>query len=209
MEIKKYRHACLVLTKNHESLVIDPGGWSDDFVVPGNVVGVVVTHEHADHFDLTKLRDIVAKNPTVYIYAHVDIIAQLAELTERGIAVSVGEDHQAGSFSLRFTGGSHATIHPAYPVPANLGVIVDNGALYYPGDSFILPGCTVTTLAVPASAPWMKLAEAMDFIVAVKPARYFPTHDAILSTAGRNLTQTWLDKAAQSVNASLVTFAES
>ena len=48
MEIKKYRHACLVLTKNTESLVIDPGYWSNDLVVPEKVAGVIVTHEHGE-----------------------------------------------------------------------------------------------------------------------------------------------------------------
>jgi L-ascorbate metabolism protein UlaG (beta-lactamase superfamily) len=198
MEIKKYRHACLVLTKNNESLVIDPGGWSDDFVVPENVVGVVVTHEHGDHFDLSKLREILAAHPSIYIYAHVDIVAQLGDLTERGVPVSVGEETQVGSFSLRFTGGTHATIHPDYPVCANLGVLVDGGELYYPGDSFALPGCAINTLAVPASAPWMKIAEAMDFITTVKPKTCFPTHNAILSEQGHALANNWLSKAAES-----------
>lgn len=200
MEITKYRHACLVLTKDTESLVIDPGGWSNDFVVPENVVGVVVTHEHGDHFDLEKLREIITKNPSAYIYAHVDIIAQLADLTERGVAVTAGEEKQVGAFALRFTGGTHATIHPDYPVCANLGVIVDNGELYYPGDSFALPNCAVKTLAVPCSAPWMKIAEAMDFITAVKPEACFPTHNALLSSEGHELAKAWLTKAANAVN---------
>ena len=201
MEIKKYRHACLVLTKDNESLVIDPGGWSNNFVVPENVVGVVVTHEHGDHFDLKKLREIVAKNPSAYIYAHVDIIAQLEDLTEKGVPVSAGEEIRVGDFALRFTGGTHATIHPDYPVCANLGVIVDEGELYYPGDSFVLPNCTVKTLAVPASAPWMKIAEAMDFIKAVKPETCFPTHNVLLSSEGHDLTKAWLGRAAESVEA--------
>lgn len=199
MEIKKYRHACLVLTKHNQSLVVDPGEWSTDFVSPENVVGVVVTHEHGDHFNLEKLREIVVKNPSAYIYAHVDIIAQLDNIAEKCIPVAVGQEIQAGDFSLRFTGGMHATIHPDYPVPANLGVVVDNGELYYPGDSYTLPGCSVKTLAVPASAPWMKMSEAMDFIVAVKPKTCFPTHDVLLSPEGHALAAAWLTRAAESI----------
>ena len=55
MNISKFTHACVVLEKNNQSLVIDPGGWSQNLQIPENVVGIVVTHEHADHFDLANL----------------------------------------------------------------------------------------------------------------------------------------------------------
>lgn len=196
MEITKYKHACVVLTKNNQSLVIDPGEWSDDFIVPENVIGAVVTHEHSDHFDLKKLTAIIAKNPKAYIYAHVSIIAQLGELP--GLAVKVGATEKIGDFTARFVGGTHAGIHPDFSVPVNLGVIVDDGAFYYPGDSYTVPNCAVEVLAVPASAPWMKVAEAMDFITAVKPHRCFPTHNTLLSAEGHALTNSWLEKAASS-----------
>lgn len=203
MEITKFKHACLVLTKNNQSLVIDPGEWSDDFVTPTNTVGVVITHEHGDHFDLMKLRDILHRNPETYIFAHVSVIAQLQDLTPQGTAVSPGDTRQAGEFTLHFTGGDHASIHRDYPVPPNIGILVDDGELYYPGDSFTLPGRPVETLAVPASAPWLCTADAMDFIASVRPAACFPTHNVLLSPLGHKLTNTWLEKAASTINAKL------
>lgn len=199
MEIRKFRHACLELTKDSVSLVIDPGGWSTDFEPNNKTIGVVITHEHADHFDKAQLQKILEKNPDMCIYAHVDIIAQLDDFTGKKQVVAVGETITVGLFSLRFTGGMHATIHPDYPVCANLGVIIDDGQLYYPGDSYTLPDCEVETLAVPASAPWMKMSEAMDFIVAVRPKVCFPTHNALLSPEGHQLAQAWLEKAAEKV----------
>lgn len=201
MDIRKFRHACLELTKDNQSLVIDPGGWSTDFKPSDKIIGVVVTHEHGDHFDKTQLQKILERNPEVCIYAHVDIIAQLDDFVGKKLSVTAGETVSAGPFSLRFTGGTHATIHPDYPVCANLGVVIDDGELYYPGDSFALPECNVETLVVPASAPWMKMSEAMDFITAVKPKTCFPTHNALLSAEGQQLTNAWLGKAAGSVNA--------
>lgn len=202
MDIQKFKHACLVLTKDNQSLVIDPGSWSDDFVCPETVVGVVITHEHADHFNLEKLKEIITKNPNAHVYAHVDIIAQLDTIADIGITVASGNTVTVGNFSPHFTGGTHATIHPNYPVPANLGVVVDDGELYYPGDSFVVPNCPVKTLAVPASAPWLKASEAMDFIMTVKPKTCFPTHNILLSTQGQSLVDTWLKKAADSVGSS-------
>ena len=206
MQIQKFRHACLELTKDNSSLVIDPGGWSTDFEPNDHTIGVVITHEHGDHFDKAQLQKIVAANPEVCIYAHVDIIAQLDDLTVKKQAVAVGETVGVGPFSLRFTGGTHATIHPDYPVCANIGIVVNDGELYYPGDSFALPDCEVETLAVPASAPWMKMSEAMDFITAVKPKTCFPTHNALLSPEGQQLADTWLTKTADNAGATYQEF---
>lgn len=189
------------LTKDNASLVIDPGSWSTDFEPNDHTIGVVITHEHGDHFDKAQLQKILGENPEVCIYAHVDIIAQLDDFTGKKQSVAVGETVKVGTFSLRFTGGTHATIHPDYPVCANLGVVVDDGKLYYPGDSYALPNCEVETLAVPASAPWMKMSEAMDFITAVKPKTCFPTHDILLSDEGHELAAAWLGRAADKVGA--------
>lgn len=187
------------LTKDNLSLVIDPGGWTKDYEPNDHTIGVVITHEHADHLDKAQLNNILEKNSEVCIFAHVDIIAQLDDFEGKKQAVSVGETVTVGPFSLRFTGGTHAHIHPDYPVPANLGVIVDEGKLYYPGDSYALPECDVEMLAVPASAPWMKMSEAMDFITAIKPKTCFPTHDILLSEEGHLLANTWLEKVAEKV----------
>lgn len=199
MEIRKYRHSCLVIAKNNQSIIIDPGSWTTDLQIPKDTVGIIVTHEHADHFDIDRLKEIINKNPSVYIYAHVDVIAQLGEMSRYGRSVAANETVNIGNFIVTLTGGHHAIIHPDHPVCANLGILVDNGELYYPGDSFDLPGCTIKTLAVPASAPWMKISEAMDFITAVKPETCFPTHNALLSAEGHALAAAWLTKAADNV----------
>lgn len=201
MNIRKFRHSCLVLEKDGQSLVIDPGEWSTDFIVPENVVGVIVTHEHGDHFSLGWLQNIVATNPDAVIYAHADVTAKIPDLATT--AVTSGETKQIGNFAVQFTGGQHATIHPDYPVCANLGVYVDNGALYYPGDSFVPAPDPVETLAVPAAAPWLKIAEAMDFFAATKPKKYLLTHDAVLSPEGQAVAAAWLARTAETIGATL------
>jgi uncharacterized membrane protein YpjA len=54
----------------------------------------------------------------------------------------------------------------------------------HPGDSFYLPFTTVEVLAIPAAAPWMKLSESVDYLRSVEPAKAFPIHQAVLSSAG-------------------------
>lgn len=191
-------HACFVVEKGGQRIVVDPGVWSTDFVVPENVAAVVVTHEHPDHLDPEKLKAILAASPAAVIYAHKAVVAKIEGLKAQ--AVASGETVPVGEFILRFTGGEHAVIHTSYPVVANLGVIIDD-ALYYPGDSFVPPSAVVHTLALPVSAPWMKISESMDFLAAVKPMRVFPTHDAILSGTGQQLVDRMLTTVAESINA--------
>ena len=198
MNITKYNHACIVIEKGGQRLVIDPGVWSDDFVVPENVVGIVITHEHPDHMDPTKIKAIIERSPDSVIYAHTDVLAKLDGHTTH--AVAAGEIVTVDSFTLRFTGGQHAVIHPSYPGVANRGVNIDD-ARYYPGASFSLPEAAVHTLALPVAAPWMKISEAMDFLEAVKPINVFPTHDAILSQTGQELVDRMLTATATQTGA--------
>ena len=45
-------------------------------------------------------------------------------------------------------------------------------------------GVDVGTLAAPLGAPWLKIGEAMDFVLAIAPRRAFGTHDMTLSVIG-------------------------
>lgn len=198
MNIVKFRHACLVVEKDGQFLVIDPGEWSTDFVVPNAVAGVIVTHQHSDHFSPEKLREIAVKNPGVKMYAHHEVASQAPDLPMVG--VDAGETRQIGNFTVTFTGGEHARVFPEKPVCANLGVVLDGGELYYPGDSLVVPNLEIKTLALPISAPWLKLSEALDFLVAVKPKEVIATHDALLSSEGQAVTAAWLTRTAESAN---------
>lgn len=199
MKITKYAHACFVVEHDNESLVVDPGDWSNDFVIPNNVVAVMITHEHGDHLDKGNLQQIVDKNPSVMIIAHEGIVPLLEGFNTR--AVVPNEGTKIGTFELEFFGGQHALITPDWqPVP-NLGVLI-NEHLYYPGDSFTIPeGNDVEVLALPAAAPWMKISEAIAFLQAVKPKLAFPTHDAILSDVGKKSADKWLGSAAKEIGA--------
>lgn len=199
MKVTKYEHACFTIENEGKLLVIDPGGWTTTLGTPENIVGIVITHEHADHFDPAMLAALIAQNPDATIISHGDIITQLDNSLPRR-AVKPGDSMSVGPFRLEFFGGQHATIHPNIPTIANLGVLI-NEAIYYPGDSFVRPDKTVTALALPVAAPWLKISEAMDFLTDVKPTVTFPTHDAILSDQGKGLVDRLLSPVAATIGA--------
>lgn len=198
MEMTKFAHACFSVEKNNQTIIVDPGNWTDDLVIPPNVVGVVITHEHDDHCDRELLADIFNANPKARLYAHKDVTDQLTHFPTQ--SVQAGETVQVGDFALTFVGGEHAVIDSTMEPLANLGVLIDK-TLYYPGDSFSLPNQPVETLAVPASAPWMKFSEAADFIRSIKPTQVFPTHDALLSDVGKQLADSMLGDVCADVGA--------
>jgi L-ascorbate metabolism protein UlaG (beta-lactamase superfamily) len=198
MKLTKYGHACAVLEERGKKLVIDPGAFSDEFGDVNNVVAVVVTHEHADHCEPRNLEKIAAANPGVKMLAPADVVKQLEKLPVTAIT---GGDHvEVGPFKLQFFGERHAEIHPIFPRPQNIGVLVNDGAVYYPGDSFTLPEGPVKALLAPVSAPWLKIGETIEFVDAVKPSMCIPTHNALLSELGSSLTEMWLKSTCEKHN---------
>ncbi len=104
---------------------------------------------------------------------------------------------EVGAFTLRFFGGTHAVIHSSIPTIDNVGVLV-NDTFYYPGDSYAVPeGVEVGTLAAPLGAPWLKIGDAIDYVLAVKPRRAFGTHDMTLSVIGKNMHRQRLQWATE------------
>ena len=183
MRVTKHEHATLRLEQNGETLIVDPGGFTPPLRDLQNVVAVVITHEHGDHWSQEHLDAIRAVSPGVPVFAPEGAASAINDPAVH--VVAPGDEATAGSFTLRFFGGRHAVIHESLPVVDNVGVLI-NDELYYPGDSYAVPeGVDVKTLAAPLGAPWLKISEAIDFVLAVAPRRAFGTHDMTLSAIGQ------------------------
>jgi L-ascorbate metabolism protein UlaG (beta-lactamase superfamily) len=195
MRVTKYEHAALRIEVAGSALIIDPGTFTTPLEDLGSVVGVVLTHEHADHWSADHLDRILAATGGVPIFAPEGVALAAAgyDIT----VVQPGDTVTLGEFRLEFFGGRHAVIHDSIPVVDNVGVLV-NDAFYYPGDSYTVPkGADVQLLSAPVGAPWLKIGEAMDFVLAVKPRRSFATHDMTLSVAGRDMGRARLKWATE------------
>ena len=190
MKLTKLEHAALILELSGKKLYIDPGSFTIALTGTANAVAVVITHEHADHWTPEQLGRIVEMNSDLRIFAPAGVARAIAAVNAdlEVTTVQAGDTVLVAPFTLRFFGATHAVIHESIPVIDNVGVLV-NDELYYAGDAFTIPeGVEVGTLAVPAAAPWMKLSEAMDYVLALKPKRSFTTHEMLLSRAGKELS---------------------
>ena len=154
MRLTKYTHSCIRLDDGSGALVIDPGTFSETQLAVAGVHAVLITHEHADHLDAPALLAAAKADPSLQVWAPASVALSLGVLGDRVTAVGPGESFSAGGFSVRTFGGLHALIHPLIAPPvANVGYLVE-GAVYHPGDSFMVPPVPVETLLIPIHAPW-------------------------------------------------------
>ena len=204
--LTKFAHSCFTLTINGQSLVVDPGVYTDDFAMPQQVAAVLITHAHPDHCSPALIKRIMQAFPKAEIISVHDIIVDSTTISlpegtisvRHAIAAVPGDTYQIGPFTLEFFGGEHAAVSPDIPRLHNLAALI-NDRIYYPGDSFALPQRPIDVLALPVAAPWLKFSEVRSFLQAVAPRLAFPIHDAILSNAGKGLIDTLCTAAAAKV----------
>lgn len=190
MRLIKYGHACVRLEKDGRALVIDPGAWSERAALNG-ADAVLVTHEHPDHLDPGALLAARQVNPGLAVHAPAEVAAQLAGAGVDAVStVEPGSTFEVAGFPVRTVGERHAFVYGGLPDIPNLGYLIEG--IYHPGDSFVVPGIDVERLLVPAAAPWLKTAEAVDFMRAVQPRHAHPIHDGMLSEMGQRFTDRWL-----------------
>lgn len=195
MRLTKLEHAAFVIDDSGSRLYVDPGKFTTPITESAGAVAVVITHRHDDHWTPEQLRRIIDANPGVRVFGPAGVAEAASEFPVETVAA--GDEVEVGPFRLRFFGGEHAQIHSSIPIIDNVGVLV-NERLYYAGDSFAVPeGVDVEVLAAPAGAPWMKIAEAMDYVMTLAPRRAFPTHEMVLSQAGKALSNARLGWATE------------
>lgn len=187
MKITKFGHCCLLIEENGIRILTDPGTYSTQQNEVKNIDFVLITHEHADHFHVDSLRTVLKNNPQAKIITNKSV----GLLLEKGVlafsAVEDGQSYDANGVLIEGFGKEHAPMHASILPIQNTGYFIAN-KFFYPGDSFTNPGKLVEILALPVAGPWMKLPEAIDYAIEMKPKICFPVHDGILKTPGSTHT---------------------
>jgi L-ascorbate metabolism protein UlaG (beta-lactamase superfamily) len=177
MKITKLGHCCLLIETKDKRILTDPGSYTvEAHSKLESIDYILFTHEHQDHYHLESLKKILDKNPEAIIYSNSSVSELLDNEGIKNKLVKNGDSILLGEISIVGIGEEHVQMHKDIPLSSNLGFFIDE-KLWYPGDAFTNPEIEVEILALPVSGPWMKIGEAIDYAILIKPKVAFPVHD--------------------------------
>lgn len=192
MRTIKYGHACVRWESGAQAVVIDPGMFTQLDAVDG-ATAVLITHEHADHWTPEML---AATDAPIFTIAAVadQIRATAPDASERVTVVAPAESFTIGDIGVSVVGEKHAVIYAELPHFDNSGYLLDveGRSFFHPGDALTTPPRVPDVLLLPVSAPWMKVAECIDYARAVGAPTSVAIHDAVYSDAGLGIVDAHL-----------------
>ena len=179
MKIKKLSHCCMVVDVSKRKVLIDPGFYSiEQHDKLDNIDIVLITHEHADHFHIESLKGLIKRIPDVTVITN-DAVGDI--LAQQGIVHHImkhGDVLDTKDIHIETYGEKHASMHSSIPQASNVGFFIEH-RFFFPGDAFTDPLKEIDILALPVAGPWMKLSEAIDYALKLKPRMAFPVHDGV------------------------------
>lgn len=193
MNIKKIGHCCLIIKEKDVTILTDPGMFTTG---QNEVVGidvVLITHEHADHLHIDSLKKVLQNNPNAKVVTNTSVGKILEKENILYSIVGDGQEIEIKDVVIVGKGTKHAVIYKEMGLVENTGYLI-NKKLFYPGDAFYNPQQPVDILALPVAGPWVKIAEAIEYALALKPKHVFPVHDGVLNQFGVMGTKRWTEK---------------
>ncbi|WP_225849956.1 MBL fold metallo-hydrolase [Streptomyces sp. HPF1205] len=202
MKLTKFGHACVRLEGPGGRLVIDPGALTEDAAVE-DADGILVTHEHFDHFAESHVRTAAEANRNLRVWTVPAVAELLTGLGDRLQVVGHGDVFAAAGFEVEAFGTWHGTTHPDMPPVRNTGFLVD-GSVFHPGDALTVPDRPVKTLLMPVHTSWCRTAELIDWVRDIAPARAVPVHDSALNGVGVAMADGLFGKHGPGINSTYV-----
>lgn len=183
MKITKFGHCCMLIEEGELRILTDPGIYSVQQNNVRDIDVVLITHEHADHFHIDSVKEILKNNPSMKIITN----SSVGELLKKeNISFDIVEDGQSTQIKevlIEGIGKLHGAFHSSIPQIQNTGYFIAD-RLFYPGDALTNPVRSIEILALPVAGLWLKLPEAIDYAIELKPKKCFPVHEGILQNPG-------------------------
>ena len=200
MRLTKWGHSCIRLDGPGGRIVIDPGSLTEARATEA-ADAILLTHEHADHFLEARVRAAAAANPRLQVWTNASVAGLLTGLGRQVHVVGHGDAFTAAGFEVQAHGTLHAQVHRDIPLIANTGFLID-GRLFHPGDALTIPDQPVSTLMLPVHAPWLRIADLIDWSREMAPQRAFAAHDGFLNSVGVAFVGGLLGENGPGINAS-------
>lgn len=188
MKITKYAHSCLLIEVDGVRILTDLGSWNNEVPEVSDLNAILITHEHADHFDIEKLKVLLSKNKQAKLITHAAVGAKLQEAGIEYVPIESGERVGVDGVSIESCGTEHAVIYGSTSPCRNTGYLIAD-RFYIPGDALHdTPPKQIEVLALPTGGPWMKVSEAIDYAKSLNPKVVIPIHDAMYTEEVRRLS---------------------
>lgn len=173
----------MLVEESGARILIDPGAWTTVPDALPEIDAILITHEHPDHFHLETVKKVLMQSPDAALVAVRPVAEALKNSAVNAQTLEHGGTIMIKNVLIEAVGSKHALIYRELPVVDNTGYMIA-GRFFYPGDALTAPDKPVEILALPIVAPWMRLAEAIDYAKTVKPKICFPVHDGMLKITG-------------------------
>ena len=191
MRITHFGHACVLVEIDGSAgpitrILLDPGNFSTGLADLGPVDAVLVTHEHVDHLDPRHIEAILQVSPLAPMYGGPGSAAVLRSCGAETIELLDSAHLAVAGVGVDVLAGHHESVHPEVPSPANHAYLIGESVLH-PGDSWTEVTSPVDILLLPIGGPWMKLAEAVEYLRRVSPRVAIPIHQQGLAPEHQRL----------------------
>lgn len=180
MQLTKYPQSCVILEKDDQRVLIDPGSFMADKFSAGELpefAAIILTHRHPDHANPDFIRAVLARK-SVPVYANQDTKELLGELVSDVIAP--GDTVPVASFNVTAYDMPHCLLPDGSAGPPNNGYVFD-GTFLHAGDGVSVEDLTVANAAIAIAGPDLSLKDAADLIKAVGATKVIPIHYSIFS----------------------------
>ena len=162
-------------------VLIDPGSYSSGFESLDDLDALLVTHQHADHFDKDRILDLLSANDRTAVVADEQTAAHLAEAARDVRAVHEDDRFAVGAVEVTVHGREHVPLHPDLPNVTNVGYFIAD-TVFHPGDALTVPDRPIGVLALPVGAPWLRIGDAIDYLRVVRPRIAIGVHERALGS---------------------------
>ena len=184
IRVTKIHHACLTIDDGRTRLLLDPGQLGPRPGLDG-VNAVLITHRHSDHLDPGLVEEALRRG--IPVWAPGDALDELGGLGARGEdglhEAVTGTTLRIGTLPVQVAGNRHAEVHPTLPGPANRAYLVA-GRVLVTGDEHPVPPDRLTALVTPVDAPWLRAADLIRYVRALRPKLVVGVHDGLLNADG-------------------------
>lgn len=180
MKVTKYPQSTLLLEKEGQSILIDPGSFTaakytaDDFP---EIEAIVLTHRHPDHVEVELIKAVLAKK-SVPVIANADTKEAYPDIVTD--IISSGETVSHAGFDILAHDLPHVPMVDGSSGPQNTGYVFD-GNFFHAGDGVDTTGINVHYAAVPIAGPDLSLRDAHDLIKSIGAKVIIPIHYSLFS----------------------------